>query len=372
MINILITGDYYPGARIEALSLDGKHEAIFGDFLPEIRSADLAVTNLEAPLIEHGKPRAKTGPAIKSKPECIASLSFAGFNLLTLANNHIMDYGEEGLNSTLDACKKHGLAFVGVGQNLEEAKAPYVTEIQGIRLAILNIAENEFGTTQGTRPGASPLNPVQNFRDIQEAKAQADCVIVITHGGHETYPLPSPRMKATFRFFVDAGADVVINHHTHCASGYEVYQDKPIFYSLGNFVFDWPKPKNADWYEGYAVKLRISRKELDFEIIPYTQNKQQVGVYKQQGKQAEHFHQRLLELNKTIADDKALQQAFEAYCKKVSCMYNAYLEPHSNYWVHALQTRKWLPSFLNTRKRLLLLNLTRCEAHRDVLLEILK
>lgn len=372
MINILVTGDYYPGGRTEKLSLDEEHEMIFGDFLEEVRSSDLAITNLEAPLVEEESPLSKTGPVLKGKPACMDSLSFAGFDLITLANNHIMDYGDEGLDTTMSVAKQHGVSYVGAGKNIKEAQKSFFTEIEGVSIAVLNFAENEFSTTKGDWAGANPLDPIQNFKAIQAAKQKADYVLVITHGGHETYELPSPRMKATFRFFIEAGADAVVNHHTHRVSGYEVYRDKPIFYSLGNFIFDWPTTKPAYWYEGCAVKLSITKNTQRFELVPYSQNEEQIGIQKLYNTQSLNFYQKMEELNQVIADDAALQDAFEEYCGKSKRMYRAYLEPHSNRWIYALQARKWLPSFLTNRKKLLLLNLVRCEAHRDVLLHILK
>lgn len=373
MSKLLVAGDYYPGERTEELSRKGEHTQIFGDFLQHMKTADLAITNLEAPLTDSRKAIAKKGPAIKSTPESMRSLAFAGFNLLTLANNHIMDYGEEGLFSTLDTCKQHDIDYVGIGNSLDEARKPFYKIINNQRIAILNFAENEFSTTHGNYAGANPLDPVRNYQDIQKAKEQADFVLVISHGGHETYPLPSPRMKANFRFFIDAGADSVINHHTHCFSGYEIYKGKPIFYSLGNFVFDWHTPPNEDWHWGYAVVLNIEKyKEVTFDIIPYIQNKEQAGIRDLTDQEAEQFEKRLQYLNQTIANDHQLALAFEEFCKKIGPSYQRYIEPHSNRVVHALQNRKWIPSFISSKKRLLWLNLIRCEAHRDVLLNLLK
>ena len=130
-----------------------------------------------------------------------------------------------------------------------------------------------------TSAGSNPLNIVQQYYAIREAKNNATNVIVIVHGGVEHYWLPSPRMKETYRFFIDAGADAVINHHQHCYSGYEVFKKKPIFYGLGNFCFDGNKG-NKRWTTGYLVNLNLSENTVDFELIPYRQcYEEEIGVH---------------------------------------------------------------------------------------------
>ena len=118
---ILITGDFYGGDRLEEQVLRKDYDLIFNDFLPIIRKADIAITNLEAPLLKIGSPIKKTGPAIKVIPETINAIKYAGFNILTLANNHIMDYGEVGLQSTLRLCVENNIESVGVGETYIEA-----------------------------------------------------------------------------------------------------------------------------------------------------------------------------------------------------------------------------------------------------------
>ena len=102
----------------------------------------------------------------------------------------------------------------------------------------------------------------------QEAKANADFLILIIHGGHETYELPSPRMKKLYRWFIDLGVDAVIGHHTHCYSGSEVYKNKPIVYSLGNFIFD-SKIRDASWNYGVFAVLSLSADRVIIELVPF-------------------------------------------------------------------------------------------------------
>ena len=117
------------------------------------------------------------------------------------------------------------------------------------------------------------------FNQIQEAKSKADFIVVVAHGGHEHYNLPSPRMKKWYRFFVDAGASAVVTHHTHIISGYEVYKDAPIFYSLGNFLFDWEGERNKPWNKSMIIRLHFEKaKPVTFHMEFVSHNNEKAGT----------------------------------------------------------------------------------------------
>lgn len=371
-VSLLITGDYCPINRMASYSESGLYGRIFNDFLVEIKKADFSITNLEAPATTATAKIQKTGPVLQVNPKAIETLRLAGFDLVTLANNHIMDLGKEGLRDTIKACDDYKMHYVGVGESNLEARKPFVVTINEKRIAIINIAENEFSTTNDERPGAAPLNPIHNFNDIQKAKQNAEYVVVIVHGGHEMYSLPTLRMVDTYRFFIDAGADAVVGHHTHCVSGHEVYKEKPIFYSLGNFVFDSEQCQKGIWCEGMAVVLIFQDHKIEFKTIPFFQNDKLDGVRLMNSDEQDVFYAKLSELNSKIENRQILEGSFDDYCLRVKKMYSSYLEPHRNKWVHALRNRGYLPPFLDKDKRNLYLNLIRCEAHRDVVLRILR
>jgi poly-gamma-glutamate synthesis protein (capsule biosynthesis protein) len=367
---ILITGDFCPINRISGLILDKNFEAIFNDFIPIIKENDLAITNLESPLTIIEKRINKTGPAFKAPLDTARALSNAGFKLVTLANNHIMDYGISGLKSTLQACKNNDIEYVGVGENYAEARQVYYIQVEGHNIAILNFTEDEFSTTHGNYPGANPIDPIINYNDIVQAKAKSNYVIVIVHSGHEYFDLPSPRIKKTYRFFADAGADAIFGHHSHYYSGFEIYKNVPIFYSLGNFVFDSPKHSSPSFNSGFAVELILGN-TLTYNIIPYWQCNLNVGIELMNENGKELFYNNIKRLNHIIADDTLINAKFKNYCRRVSKMYFSLLEPHSNRLIHFLQNRKFLPSLLSKRKKNLYLNLMRCEIHRDVIINLL-
>ena len=277
----------------------------------------------------------------------------------------------QGLISTIKVCKKKSLATVGAGKDAIEASRTYFFKKNELRLSIINIAENEFGTTVDTRPGAHALHPTRNYYTIKRASEKADYVIVIIHGGHENYPLPSPTMKERYRYFIDIGASLVLGHHPHCYSGFEVYKGKHIYYSLGNFIFDKEYDDASAWNTGFMLYLTIDANGIESNVIPYLQNGITAGLRELSSNEAERFQHKFNTLSEIIADEKELENRFSQYCLKVKNQYQAYLEPHSYKYIHALQNRGMLPSCLSKRKKTLLLNLTRCESHRDVIIKLL-
>lgn len=372
MVKIIITGDFCPRHRILPAVEKNEYQKIFNDFLPIVSEADLALTNLECPLVESGEIINKTGPCLKAPKNTAAILKITGFNLVTLANNHIMDYGKAGLDSTLESCKECSINFVGVGSTWEEAKKPFLTEIKGKSIAILNFCENEWATTKGKYPGANPLNPVTNYYDIRSAKAHAEYLIVVVHGGHEEYQYPSPRMKETYRFFIDAGADVVVGHHAHCFSGYEIYNKSPIFYGLGNFCFDWKGKVNSMWNLGLAVEIILDKQNASFKVWPYKQGDANPGIKLLTKEETKSFDAQIKKINIVISNDKQLEAEYEKLCRMRSKEYLDFFEPFTGKFVSALRAKRLLPSVIRKSKRKYLLNLIRCEAHRDIAIRSLE
>jgi poly-gamma-glutamate synthesis protein (capsule biosynthesis protein) len=369
-VKLLFTGDFCPHNRIEELSEKKDYPAVFNDFMDVFRGNDLNITDIECPLTLTAKRIPKTGPYQFAAPHTIELLKYAGVQLASMANNHIMDCDAEGAIDTMNLCRQAGISTVGIGLTEEERRKPFSTEIKGKKIAVINFAENEFITAPGGEAGANPMDLIKNYQDITNAKKEHDFVLLMLHGGNEFYHLPSPRMKELYRFFIDIGADAIVSYHTHCLSGYELYKGKPIFYALGNFLYDWPEKVNTDWNFGYLVRFTLTDK-VNFEIIPHKQNNGIPGIFHLDQQEKKVFEEKISRLNSIIADDKKLAAAFDAYCNSVKKMYDAFLEPGFGNFIASLRARGLFPKFITTKKRRLLLNITRCESHRDVLLHLL-
>ena len=370
-MKILIAGDFCPMDRVAKLIDKEDYESVFGEVIKYTQQADYSIVNLEAPIVEtEANPIEKCGPNLKCTSKAIKALKYAGFGMATLANNHFYDYGDDGVKQTLDACQKEGIDVVGGGMNITDAAKIFYKEIKGVKVAIVNCCEHEFSIATEKSGGSNPLNPIQQYYSIQEAKRNAARVIVIVHGGHEHYQLPSPRMKETYRFFVDAGADAVINHHQHCYTGYEVYNGKPIFYGLGNFCFDRGEQTSKNWKEGYMVMLYISDSGINYDLIPYVQAHKAPGIKIIDDRK--EFESDITSFNEIIADDSKLKEKRQKWMDKSYKYQYLLLEPYQNRYLKALYVRGLLPSFIGKKKRLMILNYLKCEAHIERVIYSLK
>jgi hypothetical protein len=327
---------------------------------------------LECPVTSSAKAINKTGPALKTDKRALRFLKESGFDAVTLANNHIMDYGSRGLADTISGLEEFQIKYAGADENLNRASKPLRIEKEGVKVSILNFAENEWSTTYGESYGANPSDPIHCFNRIQAEKKHADHIIVIHHGGHEMYELPSPEMVKGYRFFVDAGANAVINTHTHCISGKELYKGAPIYYSIGNFLFDRKEKSKSFWNHGLAVSLSIGNDNIVTEEYFFEQCVSGPRLNLLKGPELSEFKEYFEGLSEKIRDEKKIEQYFEDWVNRKENMYRSYIEPHGIKYLNSLQIRNILPSFWTARKKTYLLNLIRCESHREMLIKILE
>ena len=368
-MKILVAGDFCPRDRVARILEKGDYASVFGDVKAIVSQVDYSIVNLECPVVNgNGTPIKKCGPNLKTTARGVDALKWTGFNCVTLANNHFYDYGDEGVKSTLEACDMNGIDTVGGGSNLVEASKILYKQLGGQTLAIVNCCEHEFSIATDTTGGSNPLNPIQQYYAIQEAKSKSDYVLVIVHGGHEHWQLPSPRMVETYRFFIDAGADAVVNHHQHCYSGYEVYKGKPIFYGLGNFCFD-SSFRDGFWTEGYMVTINFSVSSPVFNLQPYQQCAGEACVKLLPG---DAFDEKMLEFNAIISDKMRLCSVVDKYYASCASYTSNIFEPIRNRFYLGAKFRGWLPSLIKNERKLAAANQILCEAHRDKLIYWLK
>lgn len=371
MVKIIIAGDFAPRARVADLLVEERYSEILSEVQYITSKADYSIVNLEAPVVEKYSPTriAKCGGHLKCDTKAIKAIKYAGFDMVTLANNHLNDYGSDGVLDTIRICHNEDIDTVGAGADLKQASATLYKEIKGVKFAFINCCEHEFSIATEYSPGTNPLNPVSQYYAISNAKKNADRVIVIVHGGHEHYQLPSPRMQEVYRFFVDAGADAVINHHQHCYSGYEIYNNRPIFYGIGNFCFDIvPARHNSIWNKGYIVELLFDD-NVTFKIHPYAQCD---GVPSVKLLTKDAYDEDIQKLNNTITSPKLLSLATETYYSSVIDFELSLLEPYREGILLKLFRRGLLPKFIKNSKVSTILNRVDCESHRDKIIFALK
>lgn len=370
--SIIVAGDFCPRFRTAELFNKEEYEKVLQEVVPFVSNCDYSIVNFECAIADDtdAKPIKKCGPAISCSEKGLMALQYARFKCLTLANNHFGDYGDIGSNNTLTIIRRKGFDYVGGGENLSEAQKILYKKIGDFTFAIINICEHEFTIADKGHAGSAPLDVPVVVCTILEAKRNADKVIVIVHGGNEFFQLPTPRMKKTYRCFVECGADVVLNHHQHCFGGYEIYLGKPIFYGLGNFCFDSTTFKGL-WNEGYMVKLLFGD-SVNFELVPYSQCAEQAMINIYEGENKAKVLNKVKELNKIIADDNKLEEEYKKFYPSCFPGMRMSITPYTSHIPYSLCLRHLLPSFITEERKRLIYAYVNCESHRDIFLEYLK
>lgn len=233
---------------------------VFRNVSTILKAGDLVIGNLEGPLTrETSGLEGKCN--LRSHPGWSQYLKEAGFNLLSLANNHMTDFGEQGLFDTIESLKKNDIAFAGAGRNITEANAPVFLEIKGKRVAIIARSSVIVSSPVNATPqkaGVAFLDEQETIDTIRKCRSEADLVILILHWGLEEYEYPSPNQRMLAHNFIFTGVDIILGHHPHVLEGMEYINGGLCIYSLGNFIFDdfnWNYRNTAGEEKKMQVKL---------------------------------------------------------------------------------------------------------------------
>ncbi len=279
-LNILFAGDLCPMGQIERACIDDTQNKICNNFREYFENKDLFIANLEGPLTKSDNKAKKSGPNLKADPISFKMIRECGIDILNLANNHIMDYGRTGLNDSINLIKKNNLLFLGAGDTIEQASMPLRVIKNGVRITFLAFCENVFNIASTDQPGCAPINQEEIIRSLQNEQQHADLIIISLHAGPEYFPLPTPRIKLLCRNLTNYGVSAIICHHSHVIASYEVYNSVPIFYGLGNFLFDTSKSKSSGLnYKGVMVKIGFNKKKaLNYELKPFVFDKAKTSL----------------------------------------------------------------------------------------------
>ena len=233
-------------------------------------AADYFVVNLESPFTLNSKNYfVPTGSfSFNADPQSIAGLKLAGVDLVSLANNHILNQGTRGLTDTIKVLQENQIDFAGAGDNLTAAHQGVIKEIKGVKFGFLSYAYPDDNTVAtGNKAGIANMDLALLKNDLSRFRPIVDVLIVIMHAGSEYTASPSGQQKQFAYAAISGGADLVVGHHPHWAQTTEIHQGKPIIYSLGNLVFDqmWSK----ETAEGALAEIKFSSTTLkQIKIIP--------------------------------------------------------------------------------------------------------
>lgn len=353
-MRIIIGGDFsndLSGEPLQELSSKNAEKVFDKGVLRLFKTADELVVNLECAVTESENRIKKFGPHLKAPFGTCEVLKGAGVTFVTLSNNHIFDFGKEGVKDTMKELDKNGIKYTGYGKNEADSRNDYIIERDGLKIAVIDVCEHEYTYALENREGARPYDPYDTSDDIAAAKKKADYVIVVYHGGKEFCRYPSPRLYKLCRSMIKHGADVVLCQHSHCVGCYENYEGGHILYGQGNFYFIdkrvYGTEKEDLWNNGLAVVLDVDKSGIKFTPVPVVMKDNM--LYLAEGKEKDKILNGLKERGKTLADGSYIN-GWRAFCDTVPWYKTAVPPENSDMLGH------WLD----------------CEAHYDVLRELYK
>ena len=261
--SIFAAGDVFLGARLAKYlrikKLGPEHP--FSRLRQDMEQHDIAFANLESAISTRGRHIWKKKFLFRMTPQQAEGLKHSGLDVVSIANNHTTDFGEKALEDTINALDAMNIAHVGAGKDIAAATHPASFLLGEVNVVFL--AYNAFNSplTDATedRPGTAPMVLDRVVEDIKKHKIPGSVVVVSAHWGVQHTQIPMKRQIRKAHAMIDAGADVIIGHHSHCPQSVEVYKGKPIFYSLGNFVFGYLNP---DMKQNLAAVLRFEGTEI--------------------------------------------------------------------------------------------------------------
>ena len=371
-MKILIGADFVPTKRNSGDFSNCNLRGLIGKGLCDVFSnADYRIFNLEMPLTDKATPIFKCGPNLCAPTSTIAGYVSAKIDLLSLANNHIMDHGNMGLLSTLKILDENKIHHVGAGMNLLCAQKPFLIDAPQ-KVAVYACAEQEFSVTRGDYPGANPYDPLESFDEVEKLHKKVDYIIVLYHGGKEEYRYPSPMLQKRCRKFIDKGANLVICQHSHCIGCCEKYGNGEIVYGQGNALFDLED--NEFWNTGLLVLCDTNDRSIEY--IPIEKKGSGVRLAESGADILRAFYSR----SSQIQDAEFVSKEYTRFAQEYKGQYYKSLIGVGDWLPYRIVNRLMghkLDKFVGEKcasKRQLLnwKNIIQCEAHNELLLEAIE
>ncbi len=310
-----LTGDVMIGRLVNKVISTTSYEYPWGNLLPLLNKTDLNLINLETTLTSSINAVPKVFN-FKSDPENVESLKRAKIDVVTLANNHILDFGIEGLEDTLQALGKAGIQHVGAGLNIEEAKKPVIMDIKNTTIGIIGYTDNEptwkatatkpgtnyvyigdHSTAGGPQPNGLPPGLLTKFelkkhnfsdlkyreviREIIKLKRKVDILIFTIHWGPNMVQHPTIAFQRFARVAIDAGVDILHGHSAHVFQGIEIYKNKVIFYDAGDFIDDYYVTPSLRNDRSFLFLVEVNKEGIKgIQLVPVLISRMQVNKAK--------------------------------------------------------------------------------------------
>jgi poly-gamma-glutamate capsule biosynthesis protein CapA/YwtB (metallophosphatase superfamily) len=308
--SLLLLGDIMLTKKAELMVSKKGISYPFGNIVKDFAGHDITFANLEVSITTSIQRIIKKKYRFKLSPKYAESLTKLNLDVVSLANNHLLDYGRKGMRDTISWLDKKSIKHTGAGKNKKQARKPAITTVNGID--IIWLAYNErppkkyFATTK--RGGTARLYEPAILWDIKKYKKKGNIVLVSLHWGFEHTNIPRGYQIKRARKLIDAGADGIIGHHPHRPQSIEIYKKRPIFYSLGNFISGFDNPLYMD---NIAVSLHYKKTELKRVEIFSIEGKNLKGEYRP------HVIKNKIRLNNNIKHLISISKKFKTQIKTV-------------------------------------------------------
>jgi poly-gamma-glutamate capsule biosynthesis protein CapA/YwtB (metallophosphatase superfamily) len=317
------------------------------DYSPSLKSFflqhDLRLCNLEGSFSDNKNELFKAGAYILLKEECFDRITDV-FNVVSLANNHTMDYGAEGLEKTINLCKNSGVQTVGAGLDKAEAFKPIIAG----NCSLIAVAENEFGAAGNFQAGIATVdNELEIYQLISEQKKLGHFVVVVAHGGSEVIEVPPPYIRQRYKLWIEYGADLIIGSHPHVVQGCEVYKGRFIFYSLGNFAFfsdSFKQYPDSQW----SIAVSVDTKNCNVKVFTLSAGRDRIIDFVSMEEINRRFHYLC-----GIPDSPQYENLYRNFASELYMERYGRLKPKDKY------------------DAALLLHYFRCDAHKNMIQAVL-
>ncbi|MBR3138202.1 CapA family protein [Candidatus Saccharibacteria bacterium] len=358
-MSVIIGGDLVPyGNNTELFSIGAVEKILGRELIQKWNKSDYRFFNLECPITDSSDKIRKCGPNIKCSTKAISGIKSLNPTCIMLSNNHILDYGEQGLTDTLEILKRNNIRYVGVGKNYNSLIKTYEFLCDGKKVAIYNCCEHEFSVATNTTCGANPYEENVTVDNIKSISGKNDYVIIIYHGGKEHYRYPSPKLQKRCRDMIKAGANLVICQHSHCVGCEEKYKNGTIVYGQGNFVFNLQR--NEYWNSSLLIEVDVAKNKINYIPIVQTDYGSRMANEKESKKIIDGFMNRSQE----IKNADFVEMRYKKYAAKELSKYIVKVNGRKSIKI----IHKFMPWLFKRVKfdYTAILNTIECESHNEL------
>jgi gamma-polyglutamate biosynthesis protein CapA len=325
IVKLIACGDIGIYSHLEKNLLERGPRAVLGNAIELFKNYDIVFGNLEGTVSDCGMKAnyPPPYPNLRMNPKTIDLLKEGGFNILNLANNHMLDYKADALLDTINRLDKANINHFGAGCTRDKAKKPKIMVVNGVRIGFVGFHE-DGAIARDTSPGSCQLTNKLARESICKLRSLADIIVVSVHSGYEYFDYPSPYHVSLYRGLIDQGAHIILGHHPHVPQGVEKYKEGIIAYSLGNFAFYLGEPESPKSKQGFLLEIEMTKKRnFSYKIIPFELTKE-LSINILEGRKREEKEKEYNKLSNNLINGKDIKYEWYMFLRKYYLGYLVY------------------------------------------------